>query len=116
MGMTMVEKILARASGRPAVHAGDTVVAKVDMNILIDLMFTQWPDPLRIADAERTVLTGPFRPFPRSIMHGELSLFPKPPWFVTARSALDTGKALTSYGSEPRWLGLPGIFAAAFRA
>lgn len=69
-----------------------------------------------IADAERTVLTGPFRPFPRSIAHGELSLFPKPPWFVTARSALDTGRALTSYGSQPGWLGLPGIFAAAFRA
>ncbi|EXU67312.1 hypothetical protein Z951_15180 [Streptomyces sp. PRh5] len=56
MGMTMVEKILARASGRPAVQAGDTVVAKVDMNILIDLMFTQWPDPLSIADAERTAV------------------------------------------------------------
>ncbi|GAA1391524.1 aconitase/3-isopropylmalate dehydratase large subunit family protein [Pseudonocardia kongjuensis] len=56
MGMTMVEKILARASGRPAVQAGDTVVARVDMNVLIDLMFTRWPDPLTIADADRTAI------------------------------------------------------------
>ena len=56
MGMTMVEKILARASGRTSVGAGDTVVAAVDMNVLIDLMFTQWPDPLAIADADRTAI------------------------------------------------------------
>ena len=40
---------------------------------------------------ERTVVTGPFRPFPRSVAHGEFALFPKPPWFVTARSAATTG-------------------------
>ncbi|MER5671881.1 aconitase/3-isopropylmalate dehydratase large subunit family protein [Pseudonocardia alni] len=56
MGMTMVEKILARASGRETVTAGDTVVARVDMNVLIDLMFTQWPHPLAIADPDRTAV------------------------------------------------------------
>lgn len=55
MGMTMTEKILARA-GRDTVGAGDTVVCRVDMNVLIDLMFTKWPDPVKIADPDRTAI------------------------------------------------------------
>lgn len=69
-----------------------------------------------LADTEKTVVEGPFRPFPRSILHGELSLFPKPPWFVTARSAATTGRRLTQYAAAPSWAKLPAIFAAAFRA
>lgn len=65
---------------------------------------------------ERTVVTGPFRPFPRSVLHGEWSLFPKPPWFVTARSAAQTGEALTRYAAKPSWVRLPAVFLAAFRA
>jgi 3-isopropylmalate/(R)-2-methylmalate dehydratase large subunit len=56
MGMTVIEKILARASGRDRVQAGDTVVCQVDMNVLIDLMFTQWPDLVKIADPDRTAI------------------------------------------------------------
>ncbi len=56
MGMTMIEKILARASGQDTVRAGDTVVAEVDMNVLIDLQFARWIQPNRIADAERTAI------------------------------------------------------------
>ncbi|WP_370249807.1 aldehyde dehydrogenase family protein [Nocardioides sp.] len=65
---------------------------------------------------ERTVVTGPFRPFPRSVLRGELTLFPKPPWFVTARSAASTGRKLSGYASKPSWSKLPSIFASAFRA
>ncbi|MEJ2863614.1 aconitase/3-isopropylmalate dehydratase large subunit family protein [Actinomycetospora flava] len=54
--MTMIEKILARASGRDEVRAGDTVVAEVDMNVLIDLQFARWVTPLAIADPERTAI------------------------------------------------------------
>ncbi|GAA2437270.1 aconitase/3-isopropylmalate dehydratase large subunit family protein [Actinomadura vinacea] len=54
--MTVIEKILARASGRDHVAAGDTVVARVDMNVLIDLMFTNWTRPLKIADPGRTAI------------------------------------------------------------
>jgi 3-isopropylmalate/(R)-2-methylmalate dehydratase large subunit len=50
MGMTMIEKILARAAGREQLQAGDTVVCRVDMNILVDLQFTCWVEPLKIAD------------------------------------------------------------------
>ncbi|MEU2198760.1 aldehyde dehydrogenase family protein [Isoptericola sp. NPDC019482] len=65
---------------------------------------------------ERTVVTGPFRPFPRSVARGELALFPKPPWFVTARSAATTGRRLTAFAARPGWLAMPSVFAAAFRA
>ena len=56
MGMTMIEKILARASGQDQVHAGDTVVCRVDMNILIDLQFTGWVEPLKIAEPGRVAI------------------------------------------------------------
>jgi acyl-CoA reductase-like NAD-dependent aldehyde dehydrogenase len=71
---------------------------------------------LLIDSAERTVVTGPFRPFPRSFAGGEASLFPKPPWFVTSRSAAATGRALVHFARKPSWLRMPAVFAHAFRA
>ncbi|GAA0899528.1 aconitase/3-isopropylmalate dehydratase large subunit family protein [Pseudonocardia zijingensis] len=56
MGMTIVERILARAAGRDRVAAGDTVVCRVDMNVLIDLSFVDWVDPVTIDDPERTAV------------------------------------------------------------
>jgi 3-isopropylmalate/(R)-2-methylmalate dehydratase large subunit len=50
---TTIEKILARAAGRPSVRAGDLVVCDVDRVVLIDLQFRSfngWERPLRIAD------------------------------------------------------------------
>lgn len=64
---------------------------------------------------ERTVVYGPFRPAPRSVLTGEFSLTPKPPWFVTNRSAATTGRRLTAFAARPRWSALPGIFASALR-
>jgi 3-isopropylmalate/(R)-2-methylmalate dehydratase large subunit len=53
MGMTMIEKILARRSGQEQVKVGDVVVCDVDMTVLIDLQFaTMWMTPTRIADPE----------------------------------------------------------------
>lgn len=69
-----------------------------------------------IDSPERTVVTGPFRPFPRSFAHGEWTLFPKPPWFVTARSAAKTGELLSGYASGPSWAKMPAVFLSAFRA
>jgi aldehyde dehydrogenase (NAD(P)+) len=71
---------------------------------------------LLIDSPERTVAYGPFRPFPRSIAGGEFALFPKPPWFVTARSARTTGRRLVHYAARPSWLRMPAVFASAFRA
>jgi len=56
-----------------------------------------------IEGAEKTVVTGPFRPFPDSVRHGELTLAPKPPWFVTAKTAAATGRALTDFGAKRSW-------------
>lgn len=69
-----------------------------------------------LAHTERTVVTGPFRPFPRSVLNGELSLFPKPPWYPEARSAAATGRAMTEYAAAPSWPGLTKVLVHAFRA
>ncbi|MFD2792862.1 aldehyde dehydrogenase family protein [Promicromonospora vindobonensis] len=69
-----------------------------------------------LADPERSVVTGPFRPFPRSVLHGELSLFPKPPWFSGSRSGTETGRRLTRYAAAPSWGRLVPVLLAAFRA
>jgi len=71
---------------------------------------------LLIDRPERTIVRGPFRPFPRSFAHGEFTLFPKPPWFVQARSAATTGRRLAGFAARPSWLKMPAIFLAAFRA
>jgi Aldehyde dehydrogenase family len=71
---------------------------------------------LLIDGAERSVAYGPFRPFPRSFAGGEAALFPKPPWFVTARSAATTGRLLVNYAKKPSWLRMPAVFGAAFKA
>ncbi|WP_433549230.1 aldehyde dehydrogenase family protein [Streptomyces sp. CA-294286] len=64
---------------------------------------------------ERTVVRGPFRPAPRSLLHGEFSLSPKPPWFVDNRTAASTGRLLADFAAGPRWSALPRIFASALR-
>ncbi|AZG45638.1 aldehyde dehydrogenase family protein [Gordonia insulae] len=68
-----------------------------------------------LADTERTVVRGPFRPAPRSILHREWSISPKPPWFVTNRTAATTGRLLADFASAPSPRKLPAIFASALR-
>jgi len=58
---------------------------------------------LLLDQTERTVVRGPFRPLPR------------PPWFVTNKTAATTGRLLTGFAARPRWSALPGIFASAVR-
>ncbi|NMN99023.1 aldehyde dehydrogenase family protein [Antrihabitans stalactiti] len=68
-----------------------------------------------LENVERSVLTGPFRPFPRSVANGEFTLSPKPGWFVTAKSGLGVSEKLTRFAANPSWAKLPGIFNQAFR-
>src|SRR3984885_7777242 len=57
MGMTIIEKIFARKAGLGTVHAGYTVVADVDMTVLIDLQFaTMWLQPNRIYDPDKLAI------------------------------------------------------------
>src|SRR5258706_13220771 len=54
MGMTMIEKILARKAGLASVSVGDVVVVDVDMTVLIDMQFAvQWKRPNRIHGPDR---------------------------------------------------------------
>ncbi|MGB8407899.1 MAG: aldehyde dehydrogenase family protein [Mycobacterium sp.] len=68
-----------------------------------------------IEKPERTVVRGPFRPSPRSLLSGELSISPKPPWFVNNRTAASTGRLLAGFAGKPSWVKLPAIFASALR-
>ncbi len=70
---------------------------------------------LLLDQPERTVVRGPFRPFPRSMATGQLSLSPRPPWFVTNSTADTTGRLLADFAAKPRWSALPAIFASALR-
>src|SRR5258705_688041 len=57
MGMTIIEKILARKAGLESVSVGDTVVVDVDMTVLVDLQFaTMWIPPLRIHDPDKLAI------------------------------------------------------------
>jgi aldehyde dehydrogenase (NAD(P)+) len=63
----------------------------------------------------KTVVSAPFRPFPRSVAHGELTMFPKPPWFVTNKTSESTARKLTEFAAAPSPAKLPGIFTSALK-
>jgi aldehyde dehydrogenase (NAD(P)+) len=62
---------------------------------------------------EKSVLRGSFYPFPRSWLHGDPAILPKPPWFVTSRTARTTARRMAAFAFDPGWRHLPGIFASA---
>ncbi len=64
---------------------------------------------------QRTVLYGPFAPFPRSLLLGETHASPKPLWFVTNKTAETTAKRVTEFATDPKVGRLPGLLASAVR-
>jgi 3-isopropylmalate/(R)-2-methylmalate dehydratase large subunit len=58
MGMTIIEKILARRAGLPKVAPGDLVVVDVDIAVLIDNAFipSGWREVLHVVHPERVVV------------------------------------------------------------
>jgi 3-isopropylmalate/(R)-2-methylmalate dehydratase large subunit len=58
MGMTMTEKILARASGAKAVKPGDLVVTDVDTAVLIDNAFlpAYWREILKVPNPDKVIV------------------------------------------------------------
>ncbi|HHQ48549.1 MAG TPA: aldehyde dehydrogenase family protein, partial [Acidobacteria bacterium] len=70
---------------------------------------------LMFEKAQKSIAYAPFRPFPRTVLHGSFHLLPKPPWFVTNRQAHVVGRRLTNFVAHPGPQHLPGIFAAALR-
>lgn len=72
---------------------------------------------------ERTVVHGPFRPFPRSIgtVVRSLSLskgsaLPKPPWFVTSRTGAAVCEGFTRFRIDGNWAKMLVTLARAFGA
>jgi hypothetical protein len=53
---------------------------------------------------QKSVLRGPFRPFP------------KPPWFFDHRNAVDVGRKVTYFTADPSLMRLPGLLLASLRA
>ncbi|MGO4449898.1 aldehyde dehydrogenase family protein [Phyllobacterium sp. TAF24] len=64
---------------------------------------------------ERTVVEAPFQPHPRNLLSFDLSLLPRPPWFITNRKARVLGKLLTAFEYRPSFVKLPRIFLNALR-
>lgn len=65
--------------------------------------------------AERSVITGPFRPFPRSVFSGSPTVLPKPPWFITHKRARQLCADLTRFQHKPSWTKIPKILVNALR-
>ncbi|MFJ6632092.1 aldehyde dehydrogenase family protein [Streptomyces sp. NPDC091376] len=68
-----------------------------------------------LEDIEKTVLRAPFAPAPRGLLTGEPSLSPRPPYFVTNRTALTTVERVTRFTAAPGLRKLPAILASALR-
>ena len=64
---------------------------------------------------EKTIVRAPFAPFPRSFGDGELTLLPKPPWFVNHQRADDVGRRMFAFVAEPSPLRLAATAIAAMR-
>jgi acyl-CoA reductase-like NAD-dependent aldehyde dehydrogenase len=70
-----------------------------------------------LAHVERSVLRGPFRPFPRSVgRRNRFSALPKPPWFVDARTSTPVAEGLTRWHMTHSIPGLVATLSKAMRA
>ena len=69
---------------------------------------------------ERTVVRGPFRPFPRSATSAVrgygLSVLPKPPWFVTSRTGAAVCEGFTRFRIDGDWAKMSVVLVKAFGA
>ncbi|MFN2465043.1 MAG: aldehyde dehydrogenase family protein [Candidatus Dormibacteria bacterium] len=64
---------------------------------------------------QKSVIYGPFFAYPRSYAKGQMTMLPKPPWFVLHRRGHVVNRIFTSYEFDHRLGRIPGIFAAALR-
>ena len=67
---------------------------------------------------ERSIMRGPFRPFPRSVSFGpgRFSVLPKPPWFVDSRTNTAVAEGLTRWHMAHHVPGLVATLAKAMRS
>jgi acyl-CoA reductase-like NAD-dependent aldehyde dehydrogenase len=68
-----------------------------------------------LEDVQKTVIRAPFAPAPRVLLTARPALSPKPPYFVTNRTARTTAERLVRFTAAPAIAKLPGVFASALR-
>ena len=77
-------------------------------------------DAFLLDRVERTVVRGPFRPFPRSATSAlrgyGLSVLPKPPWFVTSRTGAAVCEGFTRFRIDGNWAAMSVVLVKAFEA
>ncbi|MGO2518543.1 MAG: aldehyde dehydrogenase family protein [Microbacterium sp.] len=75
---------------------------------------------LLLDNVERSVVRGPFRPFPRSLPvlngGGRFTILPKPPWFATSRTGAEASEGLTRFRATGNVVGLVKTLLQALRA
>lgn len=76
---------------------------------------------LLLDDVERTVVRGPFRPFPRALAsvartRTGFTVLPKPPWFVSSRTASAVCEGFTRFRADGDWPRLAVTLVKAFGA
>jgi len=75
---------------------------------------------LLLDNVERSVVHGPFRPFPRSLPvlngGGRFTILPKPPWFATSRTGAQASEGLTRFRATGNVVGLVKTLLQALRA
>jgi len=72
---------------------------------------------LLLDHVERSIMRGPFRPFPRSIGgRSRFSVLPKPPWFVDSRTSTPVAEGLTRWHMSHSVGGLVVTLAKAMRS
>lgn len=64
---------------------------------------------------QKNVLRAPFRPFPRSVRHGAMTMAVKPPWFLENQTSASTARQFTHFAADPTPSRLPSLFASALR-
>jgi aldehyde dehydrogenase (NAD(P)+) len=64
---------------------------------------------------QKSVIYQPFYPYPQGLLHGQMAMLPKPPWFITNKRAHAVGKALVAFEANPSPRRLPAILWEALR-
>jgi hypothetical protein len=68
-----------------------------------------------LQNVQKCVAEIPFRPSPRALIQGELTISPKPVFFVTNKTTETTIRRLVKFLVDGKLTSLPGIFASALR-
>lgn len=104
---------------RVRIHHADAHLGSVPRNTLDDVGsgIGVVHNALLLDGVERSVVRGPFRPFPRSLSpSGRRTILPKPPWFVSSRTGASVSAGLTRFRAHGGILLLLRTLLQALRA